>query len=634
MSVQIKHRGPDDSGHWLDTAQHIALGHRRLSIQDLSAAGHQPMFSASGRFVLILNGEIYNHLELRMELEGASGQIAWRGHSDTETLLAMCERFGIEATLRRCVGMFAMALWDREQHCLVLARDRIGEKPLFFGRFGATLLFASELKPIRAVLGDRCEIDREALTLYMRHNYVPAPRTIYRNVSKLEPGTIATFRSPDAAPVVTTYWSAREAALAGMQRPFQGSDEEAVDRLNEVLGQAVEAQLISDVPLGAFLSGGIDSSLIVALMQARGRARAKTFTIGFNEQQFDEARYARDVARHLGTEHTEHYVTAQEALSVIPGLPQMYDEPFADSSQIPTFLVSRLARQNVTVSLSGDAGDELFGGYTRYLWTRRIARSLALVPHGLRKPLVKMLRARGTKPSAAAVASGSAGARVPRMVRLREKVDKVLDVLDVNSPTEIYHGLVSHWKDPASIVVGGAEMQTRVTDPSAWLGRGGIEAHMMYLDLVTYLPDDILVKVDRASMSVALESRVPLLDHRVVEFAWSLPLHFKIRDGKGKWVMRKLLERYVPRHLFEREKTGFGIPIDSWLRGPLRDWAEALLDSRRLTEEGFFQATPIRARWDQHKAGTRNWGYLLWDVLMFQAWWESSRQPESVRTAA
>lgn len=634
MSAQIKHRGPDDSGKWIDSAQHIALGHRRLSIQDLSPAGHQPMLSVSGRFVLVLNGEIYNHLELRKEIESAVGQVSWRGHSDTETLLAMCERLGIEPTLRKCVGMFAMALWDRENKTLTLARDRIGEKPLYFGRLGAQLVFASELKPIRAVFRDRCEVDREALTLFMRHNYVPAPRTIYRNVSKLEPGTIATFRSQDATPHVVAYWSARETALAGMQRPFEGSDEEAVEQLNEVLGRAVEAQLISDVPLGAFLSGGIDSSLIVSLMQSRGRARAKTFTIGFNEQQFDEARYAREVARHLGTDHTEHYVTPQEALSVIPSLPEMYDEPFADSSQIPTFLVSRLARQKVTVSLSGDAGDELFGGYTRYLWTRRIASSLAMVPLGLRKPIVKLLRTRGTKPSAREVAARSASATIPRLVRLREKVDKVLDLLDVSSPTDIYHGLVSHWKNPASIVVDGAESQSRVTDPSAWLGQGGIEEHMMYLDLVTYLPDDILVKVDRASMSVALESRVPLLDHRVVELAWSLPMHFKIRDGKGKWVMRKLLERYVPRELFDREKTGFGIPIDSWLRGPLREWAEALLDSRRLADEGFFNADPIRALWDQHKAGTRSWGYLLWDVLMFQAWWESSRQTTSVRTAA
>lgn len=634
MTMQIAHRGPDDSGNWIDSANHLALGHRRLAIQDLSAAGHQPMLSASGRFVLVLNGEIYNHLELRKELEAAAGQIGWRGHSDTETLLAMVERFGLDATLRRCVGMFAVALWDRERVCLSLARDRIGEKPLYFGRLGAILVFASELKSIRAVLGDRCEIDREALTLYMRHNYVPAPRTIYRDVSKLEPGTIVTFATREAAPHSKSYWNARDTALAGMSNPFEGSDEEAIEGLRTVLGEAVKAQMISDVPLGAFLSGGIDSSLIVSMMQAAGGARAKTFTIGFDEQQFDEAPYAREVARHLGTEHTEHVVTARESLSVIPELPQMYDEPFADSSQVPTFLVSRLARQKVTVSLSGDAGDELFGGYTRYLWTRKIAKSLTLVPSGLRKPFVRMLRTRGTNPSEAAVARGSADKPIPRYARLREKVDKVLDLLDVDSPTEVYTGLVSHWKNPESIIVGGSEPLTRITDPAAWLGKGGIEDHMMYLDLVTYLPDDILVKVDRAAMSVALESRVPLLDHRVVEFAWSLPLRFKIRDGKGKWVMRKLLERYVPRKLFEREKTGFGIPIDAWLRGPLREWVEELLDTRRLTEEGFFEAAPIRARWEEHKAGTRNWGYLLWDVLMFQAWWEHYRQPTFIKTAA
>jgi asparagine synthase (glutamine-hydrolysing) len=634
MSAQIAHRGPDDSGRWVDPHRQVALGHRRLAIQDLSAAGHQPMTSASGRFVLVLNGEIYNHLELRRDYEQECGPVSWRGHSDTETLLALFEQLGLEATLRRCVGMFAIALWDRERRTLMLARDRIGEKPLYFGRIASSILFASELKSIRSVLGERCEVDREALTLFMRHNYVPAPRTIYRHISKLEPGTIATFHSPVAEPLTTTYWSAREAARSGIKNPFTGSDEDAVERLDQVLGRAVQSQLISDVPLGAFLSGGIDSSLVVAMMQAKGRTQARTFTIGFHEQQFDEAKYAREVARHLGTDHTEHYVTPQEALSVIPALPQMYDEPFADSSQIPTFLVSRVARQKVTVTLSGDAGDELFGGYTRYLWTGRLAKVLSLIPRAVRKPVVRVFRARGENPSPKAIVRGPQSAHIPRMARLRSKVNKVLDLLDVDSAADVYHGLVSHWKDPASVVVGGGEPLTRVANPAEWLGHGGIEMHMMYLDLITYLPDDILVKVDRASMSVALESRVPMLDHRVIEFAWSLPMNLKIRDGKGKWIMRQLLQRYVPPKLFDREKTGFGIPIDSWLRGPLREWASTLLDTRRLADEGYFQPAPIRAYWEQHIAGTRNWGYYLWDVLMFQAWLEHNRNPASIRTAA
>jgi asparagine synthase (glutamine-hydrolysing) len=621
----LTHRGPDDSGTWFDEVAGVAFGQRRLAIQDLSSAGHQPMVSHSGRFVLVLNGEIYNHLELRAELQSAGINHPWRGHSDTETLLVLIEVHGLHAALEKCVGMFAIALWDREQRKLFLARDRAGEKPMYFGFVSGALLFGSELKALRAVAGESLRIDRSALTLFMRHNYIPAPLSIYERVFKLSPGSIAEFNRPDADASISTFWSAREIAERGLRQPFTGSDTEAIQQVEKVLMRAVSSQLISDVPLGAFLSGGIDSTLIVALMQAQGRGRAKTFTIGFNEEQYDEAPYARAVANHLGTEHTEYYVTAAEARNVVPDLPAIFDEPFADSSQIPTVLVSRLARRHVTVSLSGDAGDELFGGYSRYLWTRRIWKNIAWIPQGARRTFARMFERRGSVVSAHDVA-GARAVRPPRLARLREKLAKVAELVGAQDAREIYYGLVSHWKDPASVVIGGSEPPTKVSDPKQWLGGAELEHHMMFLDLLTYLPDDILVKVDRAAMSTSLESRVPFLDHRVIEFAWTLPMRFKIRDGSSKWILRQLLQKYVPRSMFERPKTGFGIPIDYWLRGPLKEWAADLLASHRLRDEGFFNPEPIEKKWNEHRAGTRNWGYYLWDVLMFQSWLDSTRK--------
>jgi asparagine synthase (glutamine-hydrolysing) len=623
MIAQIAHRGPDDSGVWVNSDNGMGLGHRRLAIQDLSSAGHQPMISRSGRLVLVLNGEIYNHLALREELQSARGAISWRGHSDTETLLALLEEYGTTKALEKCVGMFAFALWDRERKVFTLARDRVGEKPLYFGCLRDRLFFASELKAIRAVAGDCLEIDREALTLYMRHNYVPSPRTIYRGLFKLAPGCIAEFSAANADPVLTTYWSAHAAATEGLRVPFAGSDEEAIERAEIVIGRAVSSQMISDVPLGAFLSGGIDSSLIVALMQAHGSSRTKTFTIGFTEKQYNEAQYAKKVASHLGTDHTELYVTPTEARDVIPMLPEIFDEPFADSSQVPTFLVSRLAKRHVTVSLSGDAGDELFGGYTRYLWTARIWKWLSLFPRGLRQRAAALFL--GSDSSTTRAVGAQSAMQPPPLARLREKTMKVAEILGVSDASELYYGLLSHWKDPASIVIGGNEPLTRITDRSGWLKSEDIVDQMMYIDLVSYLPDDILVKVDRTAMRVALETRVPFLDHRVVEFAWSLPARLKIRNGTSKWLLRQLLEKHVPRHLFERPKIGFGIPIDYWLRGPLREWASELLNPSRLAAEGFFNAVPITRKWDEHVAGSRNWGYYLWDVLMFQAWLEHTR---------
>ena len=623
MADAITHRGPDDSGVWVDGVAGVALAHRRLAILDLSPTGHQPMLSVSGRFVMVFNGEIYNHLELREEL---AGQI-WRGHSDTETLLAAFERWGFEATLKKCVGMFAIALWDRESRTLTLTRDRLGEKPLYYGWQGETFLFGSELKALRAHPAFGAEIDRDALALFLRHNAVPAPYSIYRDIHKLPPGTFLTLHAgqKDARPVA--YWSARAVAEAGQRNLFRGSDAEAATELERLLKQSIAGQMLADVPLGAFLSGGIDSTTVVALMQAQSARPVKTFTIGFNETGYNEAEHAHAVARHLGCEHTELYVTPQDAMDVIPSLSAIYDEPFADSSQIPTVLVSCLARQHVTVSLSGDGGDELFGGYNRYFWARNLWRKLGWMPHPLRAALAGVLT---TLPPAA---WNTAFQKLERWLppRLRyanpgDKLHKAAEILAVRSPEEIYLGLVSHWKNPAQLVPGSVEPLTLLTDPGQQVDLPDFEHRMMVLDTMTYLPDDILTKVDRAAMAVSLETRVPLLDHRVVEFAWTLPLDMKIRHGQGKWLLRQVLYRHVPQAMMERPKMGFGVPIDQWLRGPLKAWAADLIEPGRLAREGFFDSAPIQRKWLEHQSGSRNWSYYLWDVLMFQAWLERAKR--------
>lgn len=653
MANAIQHRGPDDAGIWMDDAAGIALAHRRLSILDLSPAGHQPMVSASGRHVIAFNGEIYNHLELRGELDSGSSmhaphphphpqplspgergeKIGWRGHSDTETLLAAFERWGVEATLKKTVGMFALALWDRETRTLTLARDRLGEKPLYYGWQKGVLLFGSELKALRAHPAFGGEIDRDALTLFLRHNYVPAPYSIYRGIRKLPPGSYlqvdgrslasGSAMAGKAQPV--SYWSARAAAEQGVGAPFKGGEREAVDELDRLLRQSIAGQMLADVPLGAFLSGGVDSSTVVALMQAQSSRPVKTFTIGFHEEGYNEAEHAHAVARHLHTEHTEWYVRPEEAQAVIPRLPALYDEPFADSSQIPTFLVSQLARQHVTVSLSGDGGDELFGGYNRYFWAMNIWRRLGWAPRPLRSALAGVLTS--CPPAAWNHLFKGFSRLLPARLRYAnpgDKLHKLADILAVKSPEEIYLGLVSHWNQPGNVVIDGTEPATILTDNRQWAELPDFEQRMMYLDTVTYLPDDILTKVDRAAMGVSLETRVPLLDHRVLEFAWKLPLSMKIRNGQGKWLLRQLLYRHVPRELIERPKMGFGIPIEHWLRGPLREWAEALLNEPRLNQEGFFRAAPIREKWAEHLNGQRNWSYYLWDVLMFQAWLDAT----------
>ncbi len=618
MTSCIAHRGPDDSGTWLDAATGIALGHRRLSVLDLSSEGHQPMASRDGRYVMVYNGEIYNFAAIRTELEALGWR--FRGHSDTEVMLAAFEEWGLTASISRLAGMFALALWDRRDHLLHLARDRFGEKPLYYGWQRGTLLFGSELKSLRAHPAFHASVDRDALTLFFRHNYVPAPRSIYEGISKVGAAAIVTI-DRDGVATSARYWKLEEVIMLGRASELEGGDDDLVDLVEARLRATIREEMIADVPLGAFLSGGIDSSTIVALMQAESRRPVKTFTIGFGEDAYNEAVHAKAVAGHLGTDHTELYVTAGQARDVIPRLPSLYDEPFGDSSQIPTFLVAQMARQQVTVALSGDGGDEAFGGYNRYFIGRRIWRTLAPVPASVRRGVARAIH--GVSPASWGALLGAAQSVLPSRVRVAhagDRMHKLADVVASQSMVGMYRSLVSHWRQPASMVIGGSEPATLLDEPMPGLEALGDVERMMYWDARTYLPDDIMVKVDRAAMAVSLEVRAPFLDHRVMELAWRLPLRMKLRDGVGKWVVRKVLERHVPTALVERPKMGFGVPIDQWLRGPLRNWAGDLLSPDRLRREGFLRPEPIQLKWQEHQAGTRNWQYLLWDVLMFQAW--------------
>ena len=612
MATCLRHRGPDDEGTWIDAAAGVALGFRRLAILDLSPHGHQPMTSADGRFVIVYNGEIYNFAELRKELEGF-GHV-FRGHSDTEVALAAFVQWGVSGAVTRFNGMFAIALWDARDRTLHLVRDRLGKKPLYYGRAGSAFTFASELKALRAHPEFDARIDRVALALYLRYGHVPAPHSIYDEIKKLPPGgLISVTTATRTLPEPVRYWSMREAAISGIRTPETAPVAEVIARLDALLRDAVALRMVADVPLGALLSGGVDSSLVVALMQAQSARPVKTFSIGFDEPDYDEAPYARTVARHLGTEHTELYVTSDEARAIIPRLPTVYDEPFADSSQIPTFLVCQLARRDVTVALTGDGGDELFGGYGRYAMASRIWRRLAPMPVTIRRAAARALGV------AAVFAPQGTAAR--RRSGVGERLERLAALMRAENASAFYLEIVSHWSD--SIVVDAPAADADVD--------GDVEAFdsfthaMMCRDAAASLPDDMLTKVDRASMAVSLEARAPLLDYRVAELAWRIPLSMKLSDGTGKWPLRRLLSDHLPRAMVERPKMGFDVPIATWLRGPLRAWAEALLDERRLREQGLLDAAAVRRAWREHLEGARNRAHRLWTVVMFELWIDALR---------
>ncbi len=623
MAERLVHRGPDDAGVWMDPAVGLALSFRRLAIFDVSPSGHQPMVSRSGRYVIVFNGEVYNFHELRKELE-SHGHV-FRSQSDTEVILAAVTQWGLEPAVARFVGMFAFALWDRQHRNLHLVRDRLGIKPLYYGWTAATFFFASEPRALRAYPGWTPEINRDALALHMRYSYIPQPHSIYRGIYKLPPGCIWTIHSggPRGSGTPRPYWSAKEVAEGGAQSPLRCSHPELIERLDHLLRDAVRLRMRADVPLGAFLSGGVDSSTVAALMQAQSGRPIKTYTIGFHENEYDEARYASLVARHLGTTHTEFYVTPRETLAVIPKLPALYDEPFSDSSQIPTHLVSCLARREVTVSLSGDGGDEVFGGYNRYFWFRRMWRVIEGTPAAWRGFAAWGLQR--LPPRFWNRLFSTVDPLVPARLRVRlpgDKIHKLANLLGSRRPEELYLRLVSQWFSPDAVVLGANHAPHVLSEPSLWPKLSDFTRLMMYLDLVSYLPDDILTKVDRASMGVGLEARVPLLDHRVVEFSSRLPLNLKVNKGVGKRILRQVLERYLPPEMMERPKMGFGVPVGKWLCGPLREWAEDLLDLGRLKREGYLRPEPIRQLWAEHLAGHRDWQYSLWPVLMFEAWLE------------
>lgn len=614
MAYSMRLRGPDDFGVWSDAQNGVALAHARLAVIDLTPAGHQPMVSACGRFVIIYNGEVYNFEELRQMLDG----IAWRGHSDTEVILEACARWGVKNTVEKLIGMFAFALWDRKEQTLALARDRFGIKPLYWGMIDKLFLFGSELKALLVHSGWARKIDRNALASYLRFNYVPAPHSIFEGVAKLQPGHILNF-SLGNEPRLERFWHLRAVAMGGARNPVDLDDSAAEDRLDTLVRDAVKRRMVADVPLGAFLSGGIDSSTVVAAMQAQSVRKIKTFTIGFDVDGYDESMHAAAIAKHLGTEHTELRVTPEHALETVPKLAEWYDEPFADSSQIPTFLVSELARRHVTVSLSGDGGDELFAGYERHRWGEALWRRTGWVPRPIARVAADALRLPQKEFWYALNLALPARFKVSHP---EDKARKLADVLALSDPLALYRRLVTAWENPDAIVPGAQEPHGLEWDTSLADSGLGVMEQIQVLDSLTYLPDDILAKVDRASMAVSLEARVPLLDHRIAEFAFHLPRHLRYRGGQGKWLLRQVLARYVPKTLFERPKMGFGIPIDHWLRGPLRDWAEDLLSVEALEKGGYLTAAPIRSAWAEHLEVRNNvdWTTHLWTVLMFQAW--------------
>jgi asparagine synthase (glutamine-hydrolysing) len=617
MGQRLTARGPDDSGLWQDPSTGVGLVHRRLAVLDLSPAGHQPMRCANSRYVIAFNGEIYNHLALREALARQGVAPTWQGHSDTETLLAGFVAWGVRETVLRCVGMFAFAVWDQQERQLTLCRDRMGEKPLYYGWSGvpgeSSFVFGSELKALMAIHAMPQEIDRDALCLLMRYGYISAPHSIFSGVKKLLPGHLLQIGPGQSSVSLLPYWTLTEVALKGADRPLVAQPPEVLDQLEGLIDQSVRDQMLSDVPLGAFLSGGIDSSAIVALMQKNSSRPVRTFSIGFHEAAFDESTYARAVAKHLGTDHQELIVTPQDALQVIPRLPGIYCEPFADSSQIPTFLVSQMARRDVTVALSGDAGDELFYGYDRYQLAVNVWRAASWGALSWRRALCELVRSISPR------AWDQLG-RLGLGPRLGDRLHKAARLLGSEHGADVYRNAVSHWEAPEGLVIGGQEPHSAFTTINGMRCSLSLSQQLLVTDLLTYLPDNNLAKLDRASMAVSLETRVPFLDHRLVEFACALPMEFKRRDGQNKWALRQVLYRHVPRDLIDRPKMGFSVPVNDWLRGPLRDWAESLLDESRLKRQGLLRPQVVRKIWEQHLSGRHNWHFRLWNVLMFQAW--------------
>jgi len=624
MAKALVHRGPDNRGCWVEEEMGLAFGHMRLSILDISEQGHQPMESHNGRYVIVYNGEIYNFLELRDDLEKRGCR--FKGTSDTEVILAAIEEWSLEKAVQSFDGMFSFAVWDKEKKSLHLCRDRIGEKPLYYGWHNNIFFFSSELKALHRHPLFSPDIDLDALNLYVRLNYIPAPFTIYQSIQKLEPGTIFSLSWPRFHTKMIPYWSAYDVVNESLKNQIGSSEDEVIEHLDDILRRSVKSRLVSDVPVGAFLSGGIDSSTIVALMQAQSSIPVKTFTVGFFEEDYNEADYAKKVASHLGTDHTEIFVTEKEAMDVIPRLPQLFDEPFSDSSQIPTFLISQLARSEVSVSLSGDGGDEIFGGYNRHIWNhsywdkivrwpisvrRFISKTGQILPISILDNIYKKLEF-----------------LIPRELRISypgDKIHKFLSVLILENSFQLYERLINETSGINLFQFERSNSSLMKNKLDVWSHFSNSTDAMMYLDLITYLPDDILVKVDRASMGVSLESRAPFLDHKVVELAWKIPREMKIRNGQGKWILRKLLYNYVPEDLFDRPKTGFGVPIEKWLKTSLRGWAESLLEGSKMLSDGFFNPNIVRGMWNEHLNGTRNRQHVMWNILMFQAWFENQR---------
>ena len=605
MSDAITHRGPDSSGTWQDSQFRIALGHRRLSIIDLSLAGHQPMISPSGRYVMVFNGEMYNHLDVRHEIESIESSIKWRGHSDTETILASFDIWGLKSSIQKFNGMFAIAVWDRANKSLTLIRDRIGEKPLYYGIQKDTLIFGSELSSFTKHPHFIGEIDRGSLALLLQQKYIPAPHSIYKGINKLLPGKMIEFRYPDFKPEETTFWDPKLIIEHSLKNQFEGTFEDAVNSLETRLKASVKEQLLSDVPLGAFLSGGIDSSSVVSIMQSLSSKPIKTFTIGFHEKKFNEAEHAKAVAKHLGTDHEEWYITAQDTLNLVPKLPTIYSEPFADKSLIPTVLLCEMTRKKVTVSLSGDGGDELFSGYTRYRETNKWFEKASKIP----RPLWK---------------SASLGVRGISLFDRKWK--EFSDLLSTDTESEFYRRRITKWHNAENIIINSNHNQTIFSNESLQPQTSDIVERMMAIDMMSYLPDYILCKVDRAAMASSLETRIPLLNHQLVEFAWTLPMKYKVQGNKGKLVLRSLLDRYVPNELIERPKRGFSVPVNEWLRGPLKSWADDLLSEQRSKSDGYFNSAEVLKQWKQHKSGRHDRSESLWSILMFQAWLQNQKR--------